>query len=95
MTIAVRAKTNSLSGATFGVMLKKTHTNLLQKIRNQVKLAPCRNPALPYAKIAGSVAGAFIDQQRAKLIFSPLVPCNQLKSLDSDERIQGNPTVGN
>jgi hypothetical protein len=51
------------------------------------------NPALPHAKNASSRLNA--EGRSARKNFPHFNPRNPLKSLDSDERIQGNPNESN
>jgi hypothetical protein len=49
------------------------------------------DPALPHGSIVESRSGASVSTEKGGEKFSPLKPRNPLKSLDSHERIQGNP----
>jgi hypothetical protein len=50
------------------------------------------DPAPPHAKIVSRrPVGAAATDKRLKKNFWSFFPCNSLISLDSDERIQGNP----
>jgi hypothetical protein len=67
--------------------------NLLHKIRNRVKL-PHEHPCFPQAKIVGRrFEGSDATTKSWRKNSSCFKPRNPLKSLDSGERIQGNPTL--
>ena len=53
------------------------------------------NPALPQAKTAGSRSGVSAPTDKEREKFFPPKARKPLKSLDSDERIQGNPRQSN
>jgi hypothetical protein len=72
--------------------------NLLRKIGSQPKLIRMTNPAFrtrPDPALPGFSCQRRADQRRAEENFSAKNPRNPLKSLDSDERIQGNPRKSN
>jgi hypothetical protein len=71
-------------------------SNFLQKSRNLVRLAPCPIRPSPQAKIVGcrSRCSGAAARGREKFRFAK-IRRNALKRLDSDERIQRNPSFSN
>src|SRR3984885_6260398 len=67
--------------------------NLLQKNRIEVRLSHDQ-PALPHDRRV-PVPVPLAEGEAARKFFCPSVPRNSLISLDSDERIQGNPRKSN
>jgi hypothetical protein len=81
----------TLEPSPFGLMRPKGMARTTTSCRkSETKLSlPMNNPALPHAKNASSRLNAEGRSARKKL--PHFNPRNPLKSLDSDERIQGNP----
>ena len=71
--------------------------NRLQKIRTWVRLARWTIPRFPIASRAAfrSAASKAQGAEGPMKNFSAKIPCNPLISLDSDEKIQGNPRKSN
>jgi hypothetical protein len=68
--------------------------NLLRKIRRRAKFIVMTNPAFRIGQSERSLSGFSREGEREK-ICATKNPCKPLKSLDSDERIQGNPRKSN
>jgi hypothetical protein len=69
--------------------------HFLAEKRNLVQVCLMSNPALPHASTARACLGNSTDGKEREEKFVHEISCNPLISLDSDERIQGNPRQSN